>query len=194
MPLNKLISDADDELEKNNFDAAIALYRQCALSTPPDRHTLINLSVAQSEERSSFYRQLVATHPHSHGCHIAQITYLTWSGKSPRAVVKSSEALSLFTDILDAFMLRRARLTAGRFGRNFEFWDADFRYCWNASVPAAAIAKVRRGLLGELAAMNSPDAISCLEMLRASDELPKIVIDIVTHKIAILTLMRDAAL
>ncbi len=181
-------------LEENDFAAARDLYREAAMLDLPSQRVLINLSVAEAEERLQFRRTLYE----KHNSLIAKMSVIgeLFARKLYDHVLH--ECTNLLTQgnlsPVDELFIRHRRFSAAAhtvyFPRNVPatVLSEDFWFLWSPFKPSLT-ERSHQIVLGELAQVNSASLVPVLQTLAADERLPQPVQQFLAAKVHELQLL-----
>jgi hypothetical protein len=162
----ELIAEADRKLEENSYAEARDLYRAAALMTSPTRATLVNLSIAEDQDRLEFRRQLSLAHPTSTQVRLAEASALTSAHRARQAIQIYTQMLGWETiDSHKAFAVRLARLRVAASSGDYQVLQNDFLALWKASAADPRLRRLRPTMLRSLAQLHDVKAIGMLQVL-----------------------------
>jgi hypothetical protein len=164
-----LIDEADEKLDKNDFQGARDAYRAAALAEEPGIALLSNLGVADVEERLAFARALAARHPTSLDVALVKIDLVSAAHPAP-AVVMECDTLLQGSDWAppEASRIRLSRFRAALAGKYHRFLKEDFEALWRGAGAARKPVEANRTLVRWLAQVADTGAADAIRDLASS--------------------------
>ena len=163
---DELLDEADRLLEHGDFAGSVAAFREAALLTPLSTDFLMNLMIAEDNERIEFRRRLTQMFPESLDYAVAEVEMLVQAGFRPQAVARCTgliENPGLAPD--QTFRIRHARFKLAKDARRDPgTLVADFVDLWNG--PSYDLDRMRLMLLRALLGIKSPALLGALALIR----------------------------
>ncbi len=183
-----LLARAYARLDGNDFDGAVALYRQFVAMAEPNTSVLCNLAIAREEGWLALLRNLVASYPESLPCRLALISAVTESRSAGHAVRLATDAILDFPEEA-TLQLRLARLVAAQKAGNFDHWVTDFEAIWHCETDGRF--QFRDSLVLGISTLTQRTAIGALDKLRDAVALPLGVVQLIDSKIVELKILAE---
>lgn len=155
---DELYNDANRRLDENNFSEAVSLFRKAALTSEPTAMQIVNLGIAEDEERLQFRKTICERYPQSIHCQLNLVLTLHNVGHSGLAVRLASEMISAtkLTE-MDLLQARIIRLRAALAAKVYEIVILDFSELWQAGLSNSVALRCRTGIVSDLASANAPE-------------------------------------
>ena len=188
--IDERIAKAETKLDKNDFAGAIEDYRAAAVQMPPKIDLVLgNLSVAETQERLAFAREMSRLYPDSIIVGFREAQLLLESGFTPQAIERFSNLIALSKeDSLQEKRARFGRLEAALRAGAYQVFVEDFLWLWKA----ATLPLQKQHLLRFLSRADKVDFLSMLKQLLEGERFPLEIRNFVQAKIDELKALNSA--
>lgn len=179
--VDERIVEAETKLDKNDFAGAIEDYRAAAVQMPPKIDLVLgNLSVAETQERLAFAREMSRLYPDSIIVGFREAQLLLESGFTPQAIERFSNLIALSKeDSLQEKRARLGRLEAALRAGTYQVFVEDFLWLWKV----ATLPLQKQHLLRFLSRADKVDFLSMLKQLLEGERFPLEIRNFVQAKI-----------
>ena len=179
--VDERIAEAKTRFDKNDFAGAIEDYRAAAIQMPTKIDLVLgNLSVAETQERLAFAREMSRLYPDSIIVGFREAQLLLESGFTPQAIERFSNLIALSKeDLLQEKRARLGRLEAALRAGAYQVFVEDFLWLWKA----ATLPLQKQHLLRFLSRADKVDFLSMLKQLLEGERFPLEIRNFVQAKI-----------
>lgn len=179
--VDERIAEAKTKLDKNDFAGAIEDYRAAAVQMPTKIDLVLgNLSVAETQERLAFAREMSRLYPDSIIVGFREAQLLLESGFTLQAIERFSNLIALSKeDLLQEKRARLGRLEAALRAGAYQVFVEDFLWLWKA----ATLPLQKQHLLRFLSRADKVDFLSMLKQLLEGERFPLEIRNFVQAKI-----------
>lgn len=188
--VDERIAEAEAKLDKNDFAGAIEDCRAAAIQMPTKIDLVLgNLSVAETQERLAFAREMSGLYPGSIIAGFREAQLLLESGFTLQAIGRFSGLIALSKeDLTQEKRARLGRLEAALRAGAYPVFVEDFLWLWKA----ATLPLQKRHLLRILSQADKVDFLSVLKRLLEEERFPSEIRDFVQAKIDELEALNSA--
>jgi hypothetical protein len=194
--MDSLRHEAQKKLEAKDYVGAREAYRELIAQTASEVDFLL-LGIAENHELLAFRQALRLKHPQSLFAWLAEIQANLPLGRRGPAIDLATEALNIFLDIEDQFMLRSLRLKAAS-----DYYFAvqqymslileDIRALWQVDSKLLIEPRDKQGFLSYLISSLESRHLPILETLAQDEMFPPVVRQAFEAKIAQLRALDEA--
>lgn len=179
--VDERIAEAKTKLDKNDFAGAIEDYRAAAVQMPTKIDLVLgNLSVAETQERLAFAREMSRLYPDSIIVGFREAQLLLESGFTLQAIERFSNLIALSKeDSLQEKRARLGRLEAALRAGTYQVFVEDFLWLWKV----ATLPLQKQHLLRFLSRADKVDFLSMLKQLLEGERFPLEIRNFVQAKI-----------
>ncbi len=188
---DELLSEADALLEQNRFSEAKLAYRAVLESGVASSRAIINLEVAEGEDRLAFLRSLVARYPEEMEYRIAQVNELILAGRADHAIQFCTLMLGKTTELREQLLIRLLRLRAAAQSWRCESYVEDFREVWNAGETVPGFDRMRRTLIESISGCTRVEAIPSFQALAEGRIVSEALVQFIQAKVTELRALEE---